>query len=153
MRINIIPPRELYDQHLMAEIREIKMLPKALVRSLKSKQGVDYKTLDKQFPKYTLNKGHGKFFYNKLGFIENRFQQLLKEADQRGFTLQPKTKELYDSSYDYSIINEYKGNPFINIFQDYIPTKSEKDINKERIQLRLSEKPNFYKYYGKSVSC
>ena len=152
MRINIIKPKELYDQHLMAEIREIKMLPKALVRSLASKKGVNYKTLNKEYPRYTLNKGHGKFFYNKITYIENRFQELLKEAELRGFTLQSKTKELYDSEYDYAILEEYRNNPFIDICQEYIPTEAEKVVNKERIQLRLSEKPYFYKYYGKSVT-
>lgn len=153
MRINIIPPKELYDQHLMAEIREIKMLPKALVRSINSKQGIDFKNLPKQFPTYTLNKGHGKFFYNKLGFIERRFQELLNEANLRGFTLQQKTKELYDSEYNYSSLMAYKDNPFINIYQDYFPSKVEQEINKERIELRRQEKIGFYKYYGKSVDC
>ena len=38
-RINIIPPSELTDQHLIAEYREIFMVPASLRRTLKSKVG------------------------------------------------------------------------------------------------------------------
>ena len=33
-RINLVPPEELTDQHLFAELREIKMVPRSLARSL-----------------------------------------------------------------------------------------------------------------------
>ena len=39
-RINIIPPRELYDQHLIAEYREMLMVPASLKRTLASKAGL-----------------------------------------------------------------------------------------------------------------
>ena len=39
-RINIIPTNELYDQHLIAEYREITMVPAALKRILNSKNGL-----------------------------------------------------------------------------------------------------------------
>ena len=41
MRVNVIHPKYLADQHLVAEYREIKMGPKALSKSLYSKNGVD----------------------------------------------------------------------------------------------------------------
>ena len=37
-RINIVPVDELMDQHLIAEYREITMVPAALNRTLKSKK-------------------------------------------------------------------------------------------------------------------
>ncbi len=40
-RINIIPVKELYDQHLIAEYREITMVPAALNRTLRSKNGLE----------------------------------------------------------------------------------------------------------------
>lgn len=43
MRVNVIHPKYLADQHLVAEYREIKMGPKALSKSLYSKNGVDKK--------------------------------------------------------------------------------------------------------------
>ena len=58
-RINIIPVSELYDQHLIAEYREITMVPAALNRTLKSKIGLDKNKISQQ---YTLNKGHVYFF-------------------------------------------------------------------------------------------
>lgn len=38
-RINLVPPEELMDQHLFAEFREIKMVPKSLRRSLQAAWG------------------------------------------------------------------------------------------------------------------
>ena len=61
-RINIIPVEELMDQHLIAEYREITMVPVSLARTLSSKTGLDYKKISKS---YTLNKGHVYFFYDK----------------------------------------------------------------------------------------
>ena len=58
-RINIIIPSELYDQHLIAEYREIFMVAGSLERTLISKAG--YKE-SKVPTRYTLNKGHVYFF-------------------------------------------------------------------------------------------
>ena len=54
-RINIVPVEELMDQHLIAEYREITMVPAALNRTLKSKKGLDRNKISKT---YTLNTGH-----------------------------------------------------------------------------------------------
>lgn len=45
MRVNVLHPMFLSDQHLVAEYREVKMGPKALSRSLGSLKGVDKKRL------------------------------------------------------------------------------------------------------------
>ena len=58
-RINIIPASELHDQHLIAEYREITMVPAALRRTLNSKKGLDESKIPST---YTLNKGHVYFF-------------------------------------------------------------------------------------------
>lgn len=145
MRINIIPVSLLTDQHLIAELREIKMLPKSLARSLKSKVGVDFNDLPKS---YILNKGHGKFFYDKLNYIEDRFYKLLDESKSRGFNF--KSDELYDNEFDYTCITlkSYKLN--------YVPTLDEMVVNVERILERIYEmifikqKCNFYKHNGTS---
>lgn len=65
MRVNVIHPKYLADQHLVAEYREIKMGPKALSKSLYSKNGVDKKRVSKE---YTLNTGHTYFFMIKINF-------------------------------------------------------------------------------------
>ena len=54
-RINIINVSELTDQHLIAEYREITMVPAALNRTINSRNGLDINKIPKEF---TLNKGH-----------------------------------------------------------------------------------------------
>ena len=85
-RINIIPVDQLYDQHLIAEYREITMVPAALKRTLNSKNGLDLSKIPNQ---YTLNKGHVYFFYNKGKYLDIRYNQIVKEMKNRGFTPDP----------------------------------------------------------------
>ena len=62
-RINLVPPAELSDQHLVAEYREIFMVGSSLQRSLKSPNWEKTKiSIQKNF---TLNKSHVKFFMTK----------------------------------------------------------------------------------------
>lgn len=132
MRINVISPKYLADQHLLAEYREIKMLPKMFLKSLNSKNG-----LVKYGGDYTLNKGHGKCLYDKFRFIENRFQELLDEMKSRNF------KTDYDTLDLSQIPTEFFGN--------YTPTDEAIKINVERILLRISDKPYWYKYRGQNM--
>ena len=81
-RINIVPVQELFDQHLIAEYREITMVPAALNRTLKSKKGFNEKYINKT---YTLNKGHVYFFYNKGKYLYKRYQSIIQEMHRRGF--------------------------------------------------------------------
>lgn len=123
------------------------MLPKLIVRSLKSKNGINFSKLQKELPTYTLNKNHGKFFYSKLLFIEKRFESLLDEIDKRGYNLKPQTRKLYDESYDYSLIWDNKE----DIYGDWSASESEMGINRERIAQRISERVGFYRYYGERI--
>ena len=52
-RINLVPPSELTDQHLIAEYREIFMVAGSLRRTLISNSGYNESKVPK---KYTLNK-------------------------------------------------------------------------------------------------
>lgn len=131
MRINVIDPMYLADQHLVAEYRELKMLPKSLVRSLNSKHGLDLNKVPKE---YTLNKGHGYFFYDKIQFIIDRFELLLIEMKRRGF-------QTNFSKLPLSNIPEH-------LFGNYIPTDDAKLINLERIRLRIAGKPTWFKFMG-----
>ena len=77
VRINLIEPKKLSDQHLIAEYNEILML-------------VGYM---RKFPKligipdsYRLGEGHIKFFKNKLGYLAERFELLKKKRNTRGFS-------------------------------------------------------------------
>ena len=58
-RINIVPTNELTDQHLIAEYREITMIPASLYRTLNS--------------------------YNKGKYLHKRYKQIVNEMKLRGF--------------------------------------------------------------------
>lgn len=80
-RINIhVNPKELSKKHLFAEYREAKRIPNA-VRSGKA--------VLKDIPaNFTLGKGHVKYFYNKLGYLQKRIEALYFECLERGINVQ-----------------------------------------------------------------
>lgn len=129
-RVNLVDPKELTDQHLKAEHLEIGYLIGALRRSLKSKTPIE-------IPKnFTLGKGHVKFFYNKVLYLQNRHQQLKDEGARRGINL------------NYQI--DWSGLPAWTM-NNWTPTEDDKDIVRQRIAEKLAIKPGWYKYYGKVI--
>lgn len=79
-RINLVPPEELCDQMLRAEIRE---LPRVFPLAEKFwANGGEINDLPKN---YCLGKGHVRFFYARYHFLYERFYDLLMEAHSRGF--------------------------------------------------------------------
>lgn len=135
MRINIIHPKYLTDQHLVAEYREIKMSTHYYRKSWLSINGIDPTRISER---YTLNTGHAYMWYNKFGFIQKRFQLILKEMKSRGF-------ECNHTKIDFSHIPK-------SAFGDFVPTKEDIDINIRRIVLRIYDKPEWYKVRGKTIS-
>jgi deoxyribonuclease (pyrimidine dimer) len=129
-RINIIPVSELYDQHLIAEYREITMVPAALNRTLKSKIGLDKNKISQQ---YTLNKGHVYFFYNKGKYLQIRYNEIITEMKKRNFKPDPGRK---------FPINIFIDN---NLYHDWTPTKEDYKIIRERISQKITMKPNWYR--------
>ena len=129
-RINIIPVSELYDQHLIAEYREITMVPASLNRTLKSKAGLNKSKISKQ---YTLNTGHVYFFYNKGEYLDKMYKEIIKEMKARGF--KPDSKRKFPKEI------------FINndLYNDWIPTIEDYKIIRKRILSKLAQKPNWYK--------
>ena len=77
-RINAgIEPTELTRQHLLAEHREIKRIPNAIVAG---------KAILTDIPRqFTLGKGHVKFFYDKLGYLKRRYVTIRDECFRRGY--------------------------------------------------------------------
>lgn len=131
-RVNLVPVEELYDQHLMAEFREIVHIGKALQRSLKRKNPFSKTEIPKT---YTLNQGHVKFFYDKGKFLDDRFKLIKEELIKRG--------------YNINLEKDFNRNDFPRgFYNDYVPTQDEIEINKERIDLRVSQKPKFYRKTG-----
>ncbi len=129
-RINIISPDELTDQHLIAEYREITMVPGSLRRTLVSKTGY---TEGKVPKKYTLNAGHVYFFYNKGKYLYNRYQELISEMKDRGFTPDPDRK---------FPVNIFKDN---GLYNDWMPTLEDYKIIRQRIQEKIDMKPDWYR--------
>ena len=130
-RINLVPITELSDQHLVAEYREIFMVGPSLQRSLKSPNWNKTKeTLPKEF---TLNKGHVKFFYNKGKYLYNRYLELIKEMKNRGMRPDPLRKFKREQWPD-------------ELFNDWIPSANDLEIIRERIQLRIKQKPTWYRW-------
>ena len=118
-RINIVPPSELTDQHLIAEYREITMVPAALKRTLLSKGGLRKNKISTH---YTLNTGHVYFFYNKGKYLHRRYDELIREMRLRGFTPDP------NRVFPYEV--------FMNndLYNDWTPTIEDYKIILERIE-------------------
>lgn len=87
-RINAgIPPSELCNKHLMSEHRELIRIPNCV-----SKRRFNMKN---QPNKFTLGTGHVKFFYNKLLYLKNRYEELYSECIKRQINVQ-----YYGNSWD-----------------------------------------------------
>ena len=129
-RINIVNPSELMDQHLIAEYREIFMIPRALYRTLNSKIGFQESKIPK---KYTLNRGHVYFFYNKGKYLHIRYKKLIKEMNHRGFN--PANKRLFP----YKIFVNHE------LYNDWNPTLEDFKIIRERIQKKIEMRPGWYR--------
>ena len=111
-RINVgILPEELPSKLLIAEHREIKRIPN-VVKSGKF-------SLKNQPISFTLGTGHVKFFYDKLLFLKNRYDQIYSECRRRGFNVQN-----YSSAWD--------GIEDSNM-QDYVSNLRDREIVLNRI--------------------
>lgn len=121
-RINCVPVHELTDKHLGAEYRELpRVFALAQAAYLRGERYDD----PRNPTEYTLGKGHVRFFYPRLGYLTNRFYELVGECRARGRTvnfLQPPATSLPAEWY-----------------QAWQPTSTALSINRDRIQARLKE--------------
>ena len=130
-RINSnVDPKTLKRMHLVAELREITMVPASLRRSLRTKTK---EAVLKSVPaNFTLNKGHVTFFYDKLGFLQLRFVALANEMARRGYIA------------DRTRINAFDGFDK-DWYGWWTATEVDNAIVQERINFRISQKPHLYK--------
>lgn len=130
-RINSnLDPKQLKRLHLMAELREITMVPAALKRSLRT---IEPQRIKQSIPKqFTLNAGHVKFFYDKLGFLKRRFDILADEMERRGYTPDRTRKSMFDGFHSMW-------------YNDWESNSNDDKIVKDRIEFRISQKPHLYK--------
>jgi len=128
-RINIISPSELTDQHLIAEYREITMVPAALNRTLRSKAGFNKDRISK---KYTLNTGHVYFFYDKGLYLNKRYDELVEEMENRGFIVD------YTRKFPKDVFPK-------ELYNDWMPTLEDQKIIRKRIAEKIAMKPKWYR--------
>lgn len=132
MRGNLIPVEELMDQHLMAEWRELKMVPAALRKSLHTRS--PEQILNTIPHHYVLGKGHITFWYNKLLFLKERYAQLTCELLARGYNLK------YRGRFDAFTVNL----PAC-FFNHYTPSIEEIQTSRQRIEEKIAIKPWWYR--------
>lgn len=128
VRINLINPEKLADQHLIAEYNEILMLFGHVNK---------FPSIENLPKGYALGKGHIKFFKNKLKYLRDRHELIKNEMRKRGFSA-TKTIDL----------NKYKKNYKIS----WKPAKKDKEIIIKRLIEKIKLKPNYYRHYGKHKS-
>ncbi|MFA6022559.1 MAG: pyrimidine dimer DNA glycosylase/endonuclease V [Candidatus Pacearchaeota archaeon] len=122
VRINLINPKKLADQHLIAEYSEILIL----VANAK-------KYPNSKIPKkYCLGIGHICFFKDKIIYLKNRHELLRKEMKKRGFKT---NKQVLLKGFNKNQLNNWK------------PKKEDINIIKKRIIYKISLKPKYYRYY------
>lgn len=131
-RINLIDPKELTDQHLLAEYRELPRIFSAVKKKiLENKKIIAWK-------EYKMWTWHVIFFYDKLLFLQKRLEKIILECRKRNFNIS------FTNNYDLSDFP-------LELQKDYIPTEKDLEISKWRISEKLNAKKWFYKYYWKII--
>lgn len=117
-RINVgVEPWELPDRLLLAEHREITRIPNA-VREGRA-------DLSQPIPeKFTLGAGHVRFFYDKLLYLEDRYESLYWECVSRKFQVTDKR-----SAFEFVYYT-----PFKRLYNNYEPTPQDRQLIIERIE-------------------
>ncbi len=130
VRINLINPKFLADQHLIAEYNEILML----FGYVKKHPHTHFNSIPKS---YRLGQGHIIFFKDKLKYLEKRFELIKKEMKKRGFKGEVKINL---NRFDKKLIKDWK------------PRKEDKKIIKKRLAMKINLKPDYYRYYRERKS-
>lgn len=97
--------------------------------------------LDLPHIEFTFNKGHVSFFYNKLQYIERRYFQLRGELLKRKYNINLKDEKVLN--YRKVINPKYYG--------DWEPDKHDHTINIGRLQERLLQCLNWYRFYSNKI--
>lgn len=120
-RINCVPVRELHDKHLGAEYRELPRVFKLAYAAYQ--RGEDPATYPQE---YVLGKGHVKFFYTRLWYLCERFEDIYLEMCNRGWNPQ------YSSAPELPPMPE-------SWWQGWLPTEEALALNRQRIQDRMPQ--------------
>lgn len=134
VRINIIDPKYLLDQHLLAEWNEIQMLLGTIVK---------HPNITWQPDSYKLGKGHINFFKDKALYLFDRLSYLYYELEKRGYNVM-----------DYNaVIRAYNSDIHPMNKNNWIASKEDFPIIHKRLFEKHAMQPNWYTYYGKTLTC
>ena len=122
-RINVIPPSELSDQHLIAEYHE---LPRVIKQNINICNAPDC---------YTLGCGHMRWACRFWKFTYDRFFSICDEMRYRGFAV----------NFDPAGLRIYTER-FRNRNGEYIVSDKDVELNRARIREKYNKKPDFYRW-------
>jgi len=115
---------ELVTRHLIAEYRELPRTFALVIKAIARGERVGHKASKH----YTLGAGHVRFFYDKLGYLAKRQDELIGEMLKRG----------YKPTFTDGLWHHQKSIP-VNWWNDWMPTEQALAINRERISDRLKD--------------
>jgi len=125
-RVNVIPPSELSDQHLIAEYHE---LPRVI------KQNINISGAPRCF---VLGTGHMRWARAHWKFTCDRFCEICKEMGYRGFAVNFAPEDL--PKYACGLCGD----------GEYLVTDADIEKNRARIREKYRQKPNFYRWTRRS---
>lgn len=131
-RINVVNPKHLTDQWLVAEYRELVRIPNK-IRSGKTK--VIFKNIPKVFK---LGKGHETFFRDKLVYLKHRHDAIVAEMRQRGLNM-PSGLNVDLTGFDPALLNDWQ------------PDLNAVILNLERFQERFDLRKEEYRFYKEDI--
>ena len=136
MRCNIICPTRLTDQHLIAERRELRMIPPLL--ALRHERRIPIRR--DQPREFKLGTGHMLFWIDKFQYLDLRHQALTEEMVQRGF------------NPDHSLGIDCELAKSLELYNNWAPTFNACAIIEQRIRSRIEAKFDWYRFWGKHIT-
>ena len=137
MRLNLVSPAILTDQHLIAEKRELRMIPPLLHKKF-IKRGFSFKNDIPPF--FVLGTGHMNFWLDKFSFLESRYRSLEQEMINRGFFVG-----------EGLIIDTFLSKE-IGCYHDWQPREQDIQLSRERIKEKLLLKPRWYRFHSNPIN-
>ncbi len=137
-RINVgIDPKRLTDCHLRAEFREIQRLPSYYRKAVASG------SINRIPSEFTLGTGHVLFFLDKWDWVDNRFEELFWELEDRGSLRMAEngTSRYYDGK-PREMEDLERGH-----YGHYTPTPRDTELLVQRITERIEGSPKKYWHY------
>ena len=155
MRCNVIPVGLLTDQHLIAERRELRMIPPLLTKRINKVEWtlsdreiavardefLTYEKCVKHIPKtLVLGTGHMLFWTNKMKYLDIRFEELTEEMEARGFRPARSIEFEADQAAQYGFYNDWE------------PSIQDQALLQARLIIKIRQKPDWYRYHGKRLA-